>query len=104
MKDIPIICCPKCGQQYLPSEIFMPDEFFGKQREIFKSIEGQIEFYDGEDPNLEEYYICDNCNTKLKIEAKLAFKVEEANDNFEEEYISKINKPEKIKLSEEELF
>ncbi len=104
MKDLPIICCPKCGQQYLLSEIFMPESFFGKQKEIFKTVDGQIEFYDGTDPDLEEIYTCDNCGTKLKIEAKLSFKVEEAKDTFEEEYVSKINKPEKIKLNEEELF
>ena len=53
-------------------------------------------------PDYNEVYICDNCNHKLDISAKLAFTVEAYNEP--EEFVSKIEKPEKIKLSEEELF
>jgi acetone carboxylase gamma subunit len=104
MKDLPVIRCCHCGHEYMPSEIFMPEAFFGKQKNIFRSVDGQIEFYDGTDPDFVETYICDNCGTPLDIEARISFKVEEHKDDFEEEYVSKINKPAKITLDEEPLF
>ena len=45
MKDLTVVRCPVCGQNYLPSEIFMPDSFFGKQRDITRNASGEIEFY-----------------------------------------------------------
>lgn len=104
MKDLPIIKCPVCGAEYTPAEVFMPDSFFGKQTDIFRSMDGQIEFYDGTDPDLTETFTCEHCNTDLSIEAKLSFKVDVAVDDFEEEYVSKIDKPAKITLDEETLF
>lgn len=100
--DVATIKCPYCGQEYLPSEIYSPDAFFGKPKEVFRNPDGTIDFYIGEDPDYNEVYICDNCNHKLDISAKLAFTVGAYNEP--EEFVSKIEKPEKIKLSEEELF
>lgn len=100
-----IIKCSVCGQEYLPSEIFMPKSFFGNPGEIIKNTSGQIEFFTGTDMNLEEEYICDNCNTPLKIKANIDFEVESgAPIEITEEYVSTFNKPDKMILSEEELF
>lgn len=104
MKDVPIIKCPVCGMEYMPSEVFMPNSFFGKQKDIFRSVDGQIEFYDGDDPELTETFTCEHCGTNLSIEAKLTFKVDELKDDFNEEYVTKIDKPNKIILDEETLF
>lgn len=104
MKDITVITCPTCGEEYLPGEIFIPEVFFGRQTEIVKSPAGKIEFYLGSDPNFDEEYICDNCGSKLKIHANLTFNVEAVPDAFEEEYVTEINKPKKITLKEEPIF
>ena len=104
MKDIPKVICPICGQEYLPSEIFNPDAVFGKQRDITKSDSGEIRFYLGDDPDLEEEFICDNCNTKLKINMIMTFNVEPFKEENFEDYSTKIDKPKKIKLDENELF
>jgi len=102
-KKIPLITCPVCGQTYVPGEIFMPESFFGNQKEIIKNEQGKIEFYTGDDMDLEEEYVCDSCMTKLKIKANLTFDVV-PEEKFDEEYVSEINKPAKIKLKETDLF
>lgn len=105
MKDIITITCPVCGQHYLPSEIFMPDNFFGKQKEIVKTPSGEIDFYIGDDMDLDEEYVCDNCGSKLNIHANVSFNVTVSEEeNFDEEYTTPIKKMAKLKLSEETLF
>ena len=105
MKDIITIVCPVCGQQYLPSEIYMPDSFFGKQKEIVKTPGGEIDFYLGDDMNFDEEYICDNCGSKLSIHANVSFNVVvDEEEDFDEDYVTNIDKPAKLKLSEETLF
>ncbi len=105
MKKIPFIVCPVCGTEYLPSEVYMPDSFFGKQKEIIRKPDGTINFYLGDDPDMGEDFICDNCLTKLHIEANVSFNVTaESKEEFSEEYITPINKPDKLKLEESGLF
>lgn len=105
MKEIYTLRCPVCNQEYMCSEIFMPDAVFGKQYDITKDEEGNIKFYLGDDPDYTEEFICDSCSTKLKVTMKMSFDVEVNEEkDFEEEYETKINKPKKIKLKEEELF
>mgnify|MGYP006988847762 CR=1 FL=1 len=105
MRDLVVVKCPVCGTNYLPSEIFMPDSFFGKQRDITRNASGEIEFYLGDDPDYEEEFVCESCLTKLKIRANLNFNVEVNNgEDFDEDYSTPINKPKKIKLDETELF
>lgn len=102
MKELVVVKCPICGQEYLPSEIFMPESVFGKQYDITKDESGCIKFYLGDDPDYEEIYVCDSCGSKLKINMKMTFDVEQI-DN-EEDYETKINKPKKLNLKEEDLF
>lgn len=103
--DLVVIQCPCCGQQYMPGEIFMPKAFFGNQKEIIRKSDGTIDFYVGDDPDLNETYICDTCGSKLNIHANLSFDVEVGEEKeFDEEYVTEINKPAKIKLEETELF
>lgn len=105
MKDLVTIKCPVCGQNYLPSEVFIPESFFGKQKDITRNASGEIEFYLGDDPDYNEEFVCESCLSKLKIHANLTFNVEvDSGEDFDEEYITKINKPKKLKLDETELF
>jgi len=104
LKELPIITCPICGTEYLPSEIFLPNDVFGKQYDITKDDNGKIKFYLGDDPNLDEEFICECCNTKLNITMKMSFDIKEFEDDFDEEYSVEINKPKKIKLEETNLF
>ncbi len=104
MKDVPVIVCPICGEELLMSEVFIPQAFFGKQKEIIKDSAGHIDYYIGSDPDLDEEYICDNCGAHLKIHANVSFDVTSVSDDFEEEYVTEINKPKKITLKEESIF
>lgn len=67
------IICPSCGAEYLPCEIYYPDQFLGKSYSIDK-INGKIESFNGANMDLEESYICNHCNTKFKVNAKVSFK------------------------------
>ncbi len=105
MKDLTVIKCPVCGTNYLPSEVFYPESFFGKQQDITRNASGEIEFYLGDDPDYNEEFVCESCLSKLKIHANLIFNIEVDNgENFDEDYSTPINKPKKIKLDETELF
>lgn len=76
-RGLPVIKCPHCGQQYLPSEIFIPEYLFGKPEDIVKSPTGEIIYLDyqkGKAPELVERYTCDNCDKPFVVEASLSFK------------------------------
>lgn len=104
MKDLITIKCAVCGEEYLMSEIFIPEPFFGKQTEIIKDSSGHINYYLGTEPDMDEDYVCDNCGSHLKVHANITFDVTAVSDEFEEEYVTKINKPKKIMLSEDPIF
>lgn len=103
MQNTPLIKCPVCGQEYMPAEIYLPEEFFGKPKNIVKDSSGQVKSFSGEDMNLDEEYICDQCNTKIKIHANVTFETD-FNEESNEEYVRKFNKPKKIELPEVDLF
>lgn len=79
-----IIKCPRCGREYLPAEIFYPKYFFGEVSDIIKDQNGEIISYRGESINPIETYICDGCQTALKVTARVNFDVEidEKNDFY----------------------
>lgn len=70
------IVCPYCGAEYLPAEIFYPDEFMGKPSRIEKDEKGKIQIAPNSDMNLKESYVCDYCGHKLYVTAKVEFKAE----------------------------
>ena len=96
------ITCPRCGAEYLPQEIYIPNTFFGKASYIEKdSTSHQITQVYGTDLDLEENYICDVCNTPFNVSAKISFTTkEDTRRNFNEEYETKLTK-EKILLEED---
>lgn len=82
-----LITCPHCNREYLPSEIFIPNSFFGRANNVDRDYSGKIVEYDGEAMNLVDYYTCDVCNKPFKITAKIAFKSEtNSKYDFDEEY------------------
>lgn len=93
--------CPHCKAQYLPSEIFMPKEFLGSPENIMKTANGTIEYYSGDNMDLNENFTCDYCNTNFNVEAVVNFKtsVDELS-NFNEDYSSTIFK-DRIVLAED---
>jgi len=96
-----IITCPCCGREYLPSEIYLPDDFLGKPTSIYRDSNERVEGIVGKSMNLRENYICDSCNTPFSIYAKVQFFTEEIKDeNFNKTYVSKLHK-ESLFLSEE---
>lgn len=72
---IQYIVCPHCGAEYLPCEIYYPNQFIGKSTEIDK-INGKIEVFNGRLMDLEETYTCDHCLNKFKVTAKVSFKTQ----------------------------
>jgi len=101
MED-PIIVCPICGQQYLPAELYLPDDFLGKPTEIVRTTAGKVDFYFGTKMDPDTEYICDNCGAHLKVHANISFNVS-TDDPNEGEHITYFNKFKKIQL-EEKLF
>ena len=106
MDDYNVITCPCCGQEFLPAEIFYPDDLIGKPKEIYKTSSGKIDFYTGEDQCYNELYICDNCRNLLHVHADVKYTVNVVKDDeeFDEEFVSKFNKPTKFSLKEDQLF
>lgn len=105
-KETNIIVCPYCGQEYLPSEIFLPKTFFGEPKDIFKTEFGKIDYFMGTPMCLTESYICDNCNKEFHVQANLSFNTsyDTELDEFSDEYVSTIDKKAKIILPEGDLF
>lgn len=89
MKNFDVIRCPKCNKEYLPSEIFIPNAFFGAPDIIKRDTEGHIIDYIGKGLDPTEKYTCDLCNTTFDILAKLSFETNiDEGSNFAEEYVS----------------
>ena len=80
-----IIKCPKCGYQYLPSEIFFPESFLGSAHDVVRNAAGKIIHAAGEDPDLKETYTCDCCGSSFTVEANITMKsslIEEDEDFY----------------------
>ncbi len=94
------IVCPKCGCEYVVSEIFIPQYLLGNPTCISKDDNGKIEAYVGDEQDFEEEYCCDKCNATFKVKANISFDVEVVEEkSFDDEYTSTIYE-DRIKLSE----
>ena len=72
-KKADVIVCPCCGAEYLPAEIFIPESYIGKPKNIVKDEFGKIFTFDGESMNTYERYQCDYCGNTFKVFAKTTF-------------------------------
>lgn len=68
------IVCPNCGAEYLPAEIYYPNDFFGNPTRIEKDSNGKIIYFSGSSMNVQETYNCDFCGRAMKIKADISFK------------------------------
>ena len=90
-RKLTVITCPKCGREYLPAEIYIPDSFFGRPEYIKREIDGSILDYAGTSLDTEERYSCDNCKTIFKINAKVSFDtVIDDKADFESEHVTSL--------------
>lgn len=99
-KNFTVIKCPKCGYEYLPAEIFLPDVLLGKPNDILRDEKGRIEYFGGESISLQEEFTCENCDVHFKVNADISFKCEyDSKIDFDEDYETTIYKN-RIKLEE----
>lgn len=95
------IVCPKCGAEYLPCEIYLPNYLLGKAEEVIKDEDGKILDFTGLEADMSERYECEYCNTTFKVNAKIIFTPSmDKTSNFDEEYVSSTHK-DSLELSEE---
>lgn len=91
-----VIKCPSCGYEYLPNEIYYPQDL-GDAHNIYRDIEGKILYYDGLNLDNEAEYICDSCKCKFKVKADIKFfTYEDKKKNFNEDYSIKLNIKKKV--------
>lgn len=68
------IRCPYCSAEYVPSELFIPNVFFGDPGLVDKDENtGKIYDVTGDDMKLDTTYTCDYCDHKFKVKAKVSF-------------------------------
>ncbi len=87
------IRCPHCGWEYLPAEIYYPEDFLGNPSNIIKDEKGDVIGFDGEDMNTVETFYCEHCGKQFTVDASITFKTNAVHDIFDEdedEYVSKI--------------
>lgn len=101
MEDLKIVC-PVCGHEYLPAEIYLPNDFLGKPTEIIRDDSGHIEFYFGDVMDPDADYICDSCGARMHVHADISFNVITSN-SANKEHVTYYNKFKKLQL-EEQLF
>lgn len=87
LKKYAIIKCPKCGYEYLPEEIYYPDEFLGNGHNIIRDENGKIIYFEGNTMNPEEEFVCDRCECTFKVTANVSFESEvSVAHDFSEDY------------------
>lgn len=80
-----LIICPKCGREHMVGEIYIPKYFIGQPTNVIR-LDNKIVSFDGSDMDLNEEYICENCDTKFKVKATVSFETEEVKDLFDEDF------------------
>lgn len=83
------IKCPHCGAEYLPSEIFLSEDFLEKSKWISKDAQGKIYDFKADEAELQEEYHCDYCDNRFIVNAKIFYSAEK--DDFDEEFAVKID-------------
>lgn len=90
------IRCPYCNAEYLPSEIYLPNDFLGKPKTIEKTDVGKILDFVGHTMDLSESYECDICRKTFKIKASVYFNVTKENElDFSEDFSIPYSKEQK---------
>lgn len=98
-KKVVKIVCPVCGAEYLPAEIYLPNEFLGKPKNIIKTKQGKIEHFEYSTMNNKEKYECDYCRHTFEITADVKFRTKEWDITCD--FIQKLNDAPDRELAEE---
>ena len=85
-----IIKCPHCGCEYLPNEIFYPDELLGNASNVVRDENGKIIFHEGNNMNLKEEYVCDWCNKSFTAELKVNIVTTKPDVDFDDDFADDI--------------
>lgn len=95
-----IIKCPYCNYEYVPSEIYMPNEFLGKPKNVYRDVDGRIEKADDEQ-HLEETFCCESCNKTFKVSAKIEYESEKVDElDFDTDFEDSLYGNDRITLEE----
>lgn len=79
------IKCPYCGCEYLPCEIYYPNEFLGRSENVYKDENGEILGFSGTDMNTVETFYCDKCKKEFTVDASITFKTSAKVDIFDDD-------------------
>ena len=83
------IHCPKCSYEYLPGEIFVPEYFTGKPKDIERDENGKIIANYGINQETEEMFQCENCGCRFNVTASIAYNVSiDDKYSFDDDYKS----------------
>lgn len=77
MQPKKVIKCPHCGWEYLPGEIFYPDNAIGQPVNIVRDSLGHIiyeEYLENKEPLAEEEFWCEHCEKPFVAEIELTVK------------------------------
>lgn len=93
-KRIDKIICPVCGTEYLPAEVYLPNELLGRPSDIERDITGKILSFCGKTLSPKETYTCDKCNSLFEVFAKVQFNTRLShNVDFSTPYSGAVTKP-----------
>lgn len=90
-KQLRVIKCPTCGYEYLPAEIYMPNDFLGKPTSIMKDTSGKVLGFTGLKMNDTETYKCDNCDTLFEVVSTTYFNSKPIGQHSDE-YVTKLSR------------
>ena len=94
------IICPYCGREYVPSEIFYPEDLLPNVGDVVRKENGLVEFCTGSQELESEEYCCDGCGKTFKVTPALSFLVEKVEvEDFDEDFSTQIYK-DRISLEE----
>lgn len=96
-----LIRCPHCGAEYLPSEIFFPDDFLPAPDDVVRDGAGRIVACSQSALNVSEEYECDYCGRVFEAIAEVAFgsRACEIHD-FGRDYSSPLYERNRVELKE----
>lgn len=87
MKNVNLIKCPYCGCEYLPGEIYLPDEFLGQPKNVERNLDGKIDTFAGVEQKLTEKFSCYNCNKTFSCTAMIKYVVLKSDeDDFDTDF------------------
>ena len=100
-ESTPIIKCPHCGAEYIPSEIFIPSDFLPKCKDVTRDNRGILVAGHVNNMNCHEEYTCDYCGHRFAIDAEVNFKTSATElHDYNYDYSSPLYEGDRLELSE----